>query len=268
MALIQMTFVSRALMRAVPVQVILPADKWNSDGTLMPRKKFKTLYLLHGLWGQCTDWVTGTRIQRWAEERDLAVVMPSGDNSFYVDRPASNNFYGEFLGRELVEMTRRMFPLSQRREDTFIAGLSMGGYGAMRNGLKYSDTFSAIAALSPALHIFEGRRGAVEEEVFAEAIFGPMADAAGSDKNPRVLVDELAGNSDLPKIYMACGTQDDLLPASRLYRQILTQAGFDLTYFEGPGKHDWDFWDQQIKLVLDWLPLDEKSQGLNSGNVK
>ena len=268
MALIQMTFVSHALMRAVPVQVILPSDKWNPDGTLMPRKKFKTLYLLHGLWGQCTDWVTSTRIQRWAEERDLAVVMPSGDNSFYVDRAASNNFYGEFLGRELVEMTRRMFPLSERREDTFIGGLSMGGYGAVRNGLKYHDTFSAIAALSPALHVFEDRRAAVESRAFGEAIFGDLELAAKSDKNPRVLVESLAGKKDLPKIYMACGTEDDLLPASRLFRGLMTEAGFDVTYFEGPGKHDWDFWDQQIKLVLDWLPLDEKSQGMNSGHVK
>ena len=268
MALIQMTFVSHALMRAVPVQVILPSDKWSPDGKLMPRKKFKTLYLLHGLWGQCGDWVTGTRIQRWAEERDLAVVMPSGDNSFYVDRPASNNFYGEFLGRELVEMTRRMFPLSERREDTFIGGLSMGGYGAVRNGLKYHDTFSAIAALSPALHVFEYPQAAVETRAFGEAIFGDLDLAAKSDKNPRVLVDALAGKTGLPKIYMACGTEDDLLPASRLYRDLMTGAGFDVTYFEGPGKHDWDFWDAQIKLVLDWLPLDEKSQGLNSGNVK
>ena len=268
MALIQMTFVSHALMRAVPVQVILPADKWNPDGTLMPRKKFKTLYLLHGLWGHCADWVTGTRIQRWAEERDLAVVMPSGDNSFYVDRPASNNFYGEFIGRELVEMTRRMFPLSERKEDNFIGGLSMGGYGAMRNGLKYRDTFSAIISLSPALHIFEGGQGAVESRAFGEAIFGDLEAAAASDKNPRVLVEGLAGKKDLPKIYLACGTEDHLLPASRIFRDLMPGAGFDVTYFEGPGRHDWDFWDTQIKLALDWLPLDEKSQGLNSGNVK
>ena len=270
MALIQMTFVSHALMRAVPVQVILPSDKWNPDGTLQPVKKFKTLYLLHGLWGQCTDWVTGTRIQRWAEERDLAVVMPSGDNSFYVDRPASNNLYGEFIGRELVEMTRRMFPLSERKEDTFIGGLSMGGYGAMRNGLKYHDTFSAIAALSPALHIFEGmaERAAVETRAFGEAIFGDLELAAKSDKNPRVLVENLTGKKELPKIYLACGTGDDLLPASRIFRDLMPKAGFDVTYFEGPGRHDWDFWDEQIRLVLDWLPLDDRSQGLNSGHVK
>ena len=268
MAIIQMNYVSNALFRTVPVQVILPVDKLSPDGKLPPRKKFKTLYLLHGLLGNYTDWVSGTRIQRWAEERDLAVVMPSGDNSFYVDRPDSNNRYGEFIGRELVEITRRMFPLSEKKEDTFIGGLSMGGFGAVRNGLKYSDTFGAVIALSPALHIFEDSRAAVESRTFGEALFGDLEAAARSDKNPRVLVERLAGQKDLPEIYLACGIEDDLLPVSRMYRGLMRDAGFDVTYFEGPGGHNWDFWDEQIKRVIDWLPLDSRSQGINSGNVK
>ena len=144
MALIQVNYVSAALQRTVPVQVILPVDKLTPDGKLPARKKFKTLYLLHGFLGNYTDWVSGTRIQRWAEERDLCVVMPSGDNAFYVDRPETGNCYGQFIGEELVEMTRRMFPLSRKREDTFIGGLSMGGFGAMMNGLKYHKTFGAV----------------------------------------------------------------------------------------------------------------------------
>lgn len=270
MAIIQMNYVSNALFRTVPVQVILPVDKLTPDGKLPPKKKFKTLYLLHGLLGNYTDWVSGTRIQRWAEERDLAVVMPSGDNSFYVDRPASNNRYGEFIGKELVEITRRMFPLSDKREDTFIGGLSMGGFGAIRNGLKYQDTFGAVIGLSSALHIFEGMAGkaSVEDLAFGESLFGPVAEAMVSDRNPRVLVEQLAGQKELSRIYLACGTEDDLLPASRIYRDLLTEAGFDVTYFEGPGDHNWDFWDDQIKRVLEWLPLDGKSQGINSGNVK
>ena len=268
MALIQMNYVSNALLRTVPVQVILPVDKLSPDGKLPAPKKYKTLYLLNGMLGNYTDWVSGTRIQRWAEERDLAVVMPSGDNSFYVDRPADNNNYGDFIGRELVEITRRMFPLSDRKEDTFIGGLSMGGFGAVRNGLKYHDTFGAVIGLSSAMHVFEDREGAEARRPFAEALFGDMALAAASDKNPRVLVEALAGRKDLPKMYLACGTEDDLLPASRLYRGLLTEAGFDVTYFEGPGGHNWDFWDDQIKRVLEWLPLDGISQGRNSGNVK
>lgn len=152
MALLQMQLFSRSLMRTVPVTVVLPADKMTDfNAPLLPEKKYPTLYLLHGIFGSSLDWLSGTRIERYATEHDLCVVMPSGDNSFYVDRPGANQNYGMFVGQELVELTRRMLPLSRERKDTFIGGLSMGGFGALRNGLKYSDTFSAIIALSAAL---------------------------------------------------------------------------------------------------------------------
>ena len=99
MAFIQMSILSKSLMRTVPVNVILPADKMVFPGMPEPPEKpFKTLYLLHGVFGSYIDWVNGTRIQRYAEEHDLAVVMPSGDNAFYVDQPGANNYYGEFVG--------------------------------------------------------------------------------------------------------------------------------------------------------------------------
>ena len=115
MALLQVNFISKSLMRTVPIQVILPVDRITLPG--MPEreeKTYKTLYLLHGVFGNYTDWVSGTSIQRWAEERNLAVVMPSGDNMFYVDQEEAHNYYGEFIGRELVEITRKMFPLSKK----------------------------------------------------------------------------------------------------------------------------------------------------------
>ena len=269
MAIIQMNYVSGALQRSVPVQVILPVDKLTPDGKLPAPKKYKTLYLLHGYLGNYTDWVSGTRIQRWAEERDLAVVMPSGDNSFYVDRPQSGNCYGEFIGRELVEITRRMFPLSEKREDTFIGGLSMGGFGAMRNGLKYHDTFGAIISLSGVLHMFEEsmampRRANAEK---MEEIFGDLEKAANSDNNPVWLAEKLTDGNDLPDIYIACGIQDWLIEHSRKFRDLLQRKGFRVTYEEGPGDHNWDFWDTYIKKALDWLPLDDCSQGIHSGNV-
>ena len=265
MALIQVHYVSSCLLRTVPVTVILPADKLDPDGTYTKPKKYKTLYLLNGLWGCNIDWVTGTRIQRWAEERDLAVVMPAGENSFYVDRPGFHTEYGRFIGEELVQMTRRMFPLSDRREDTFIGGLSMGGFGAMRHGLHYCDTFSRIVALSPALHIFEG-----EAMPFA-AFFGRdesgWEDLKNSALNPRWLLQHIPEEK-RPEIYLACGDKDDLLPAAKLYRKLLTDGGYKLHYVEDAGAHDWDYWDHHIRLALDWLPLDQRSGGLNSGNIK
>ena len=151
MALMEVNFFSKALMRPVTMNVILPADKvFFGEETEEENKPFKTLYLLHGVMGNYTDWVTGTCIKRWAEEKNLAVVMPSGANMFYMDHPNANENYSEFIGKELVKITRRMFPLSHKKEDTFIAGLSMGGYGAIRNGLKYHDTFGYIAEIGRA----------------------------------------------------------------------------------------------------------------------
>lgn len=276
MALIQVNFMSKSLMRTVPVNVILPVDKLTFPG--MPEreeKPFKTLYLLHGVFGNYTDWVSGTNIQRWAEEKDLAVVMPSGDNMFYVDQKESNNYYGEFIGKELVEITRKMFPLSHKKEDTFIAGLSMGGYGAIRNGLKYHDTFGYIAGLSSAMVIegIEKRTNDtpvfLESRSYAESAFGDLSKVKESDMNPEWLVNKLrAEDIEMPKIFLACGTGDSLLEANRRMRDYMTAAGVDLTYEEGSGAHEWDFWNRYIKKVIDWLPLSEEAgAGINSGNV-
>lgn len=276
MALIQVNFISQSLMRTVPIQVILPVDKITFPG--MPKredKPFKTLYLLHGIFGNYTDWVCGTNIQKWAEEKDLAVVMPSGDNMFYVDQEASHTYYGEFIGKELVEITRKMFHLSDKREDTFIAGLSMGGYGAIRNGLKYHDTFGYIAGLSSAL-IIDGLAARtnehpvfIERRDFAESIFGDLVLVKNSDRDPEWLVRKLKDEkAEFPKMYMACGTEDSLLGVNQKLRDILKEAKVDLTYEQGPGGHEWDFWNRYIKKVVDWLPVGEDAQaGINSGNV-
>ena len=264
MALIQFTYVSNVLLRSVSVQVVLPVDKLSPKGEYLPLKKYKTLYLLNGLWGSHVDWVSGTRIQRWAEERDLAVVMPAGENSFYLDRPGFHTEYGRFIGEELVQMTRRMFPLSDKREDTFIGGLSMGGFGAMRNGLKYADTFSRIVSLSPALHLFDGAGDQV-----CGLLGKPLEqweEIKNSDVNPRWLVENFAGEK--PGIYLACGRQDGLFPSSELFHQVLTKSGFEHHYVADEGSHDWDYWDHHIRLALQWLPLDERVGGLNSGNIK
>lgn len=275
MALIQVNYLSECLMRTVPVNVILPVDKLTFPG--MPKreeKPYKTLYLLHGIFGNYTDWVSGTKIQRWAEEKDLAVVMPSGDNMFYVDQEDSHNFYGEFIGKELVDMTRKMFPLSRKREDTYIAGLSMGGYGALRNGLKYSETFGCIASLSGAMvvdHIAERTDDVpffIDSRSFARSIFGDLDKAEESDKNPKWLVKKLKEEGkDIPRIYLTCGLQDSLLEANQEMRDFLKEQGADVTYTEGEGAHEWDFWNRSIKDVLEWLPLEGSQAGMNSGNV-
>ena len=194
---------------------------------------------------------------------------------FFVDQKEGHNYYGKFIGQELVEITRKMFPLSHKREDTFIAGLSMGGYGAIRNGLKYHNTFGYIAGLSSAIVVdgIEKRTNDtpnfIERRDFAESVFGDLSKLEMSDRNPEWLVKKLSSaHTKLPKVYLACGTEDVLLEGNRKIRDYMKAAGFDVTYEEGPGAHEWDFWNRYIKRVIDWLPLDEDAQaGINSGNV-
>ena len=268
MAILQMTYLSEALFRTVPVSVYLPCDKIAfEEGSyqMRPGQKFKTLYLLHGMIGCHIDWLIETRLRRWAEERELAVVMPSGDNAFYIDSPLPNNDYGRFIGEELVEMTRRMFPLSDRREDTFIAGLSMGGYGALRNALVYPETFSYAAGFSSGLHFFLPGAASIRGE---QLVFGDPAEAAKSDKNPYVaLSNAIEQGKELPKFYLSCGTEDMLMPSNIAFRDELVRRGADVTWDEQPGGHDWDFWDAQLKKMLDWLPLENGEIGLGSGHV-
>lgn len=274
MAFLQVNFLSQSLMRTVNVNVILPTDKLPMPGAPAREERlYPTLYLLHGILGSQVDWINGTKLQRWAEEKDLAVVMPAGENSFYIDREDTHALYGDFIGRELVEQTRRMFPLSRRREDTFIGGLSMGGYGALRNGLKYHDSFGRIIALSTA-NVVDGMKDAPEDSpVFfqkrswLEGVFGDLEKVQGSDRDILWLAGRLREEgAPLPAVYMACGEDDVLLPGNRRLRDCLRENGFDLRYEEGPGNHEWDFWNNYIKRGLDWLPLNG-SAGMSSGNV-
>ena len=254
MALIQVNYLSKALFRTVPLNVILPVDRFDADTDrylLTGKEKFKTLYLLHGLLGNYTDWVSQTRIQKWAEAENLAVVMPSGDNSFYFRSRTPWNDYETFIGEELVEITRRMFPLSDRREDTFIAGLSMGGYGALRNGIVFSETFGYVVGLSSAIHIFDD----TSEEADI-GLFDNLKTASESNLNHKIAAEEMFRQKrSIPKFYMACGTQDDLLKVNEEFRDYLRKNGAEVTWDEEDRGHDWDFWDSQIKKVLDWLPL-------------
>lgn len=277
MALVSVDLFSESLMRTVTIQAIIPVDKMTLPGMPKREKKpFKTLYLLHGIFGNYTDWVTGTRIQRWAQDQNLAVIMPSGDNKFYLDNEKSGEMYSQFIGKELVSLTRDLFPLSTKREDTYIGGLSMGGYGALINGFRFHDTFSNIVALSSGL-ILESivlpsdnsNPLPTHRRSYYETIFGDLDQLIGSDKDYKALAKKLVDEKvELPKIYMACGTEDFLIEPNRDFKSFLEKLGFDVTYVEGPGAHTWDFWDTYIEKALHWLPLEKTTESIHSGNVK
>ncbi len=254
MALAEMSFFSQALMRQVHYSAIIPSEH------LAGQERLPTLYLLHGITGTHSSWLMGSQIAQLAVDHRIAVIMPAGDNSFYVDQSESHQYYGEYVGHELVAESRQLFPLSAQREHTAIGGLSMGGYGAIRNGLKYHQTFGAIIALSSALitdRAVESDDNA--EWVFArrsylQSVFGNLALLPGSDKDPCALAAQLKQSGQAPpRIYLACGLEDPLLESNRHYRDRLEHLSIDHTYIEGPGQHDWSFWNHYIAQALVWL---------------
>jgi S-formylglutathione hydrolase FrmB len=261
MAIVVVNYYSNTLSRQVTYKAVIPIDGPMFPG-MEPKglKPLKTLYLLHGIMGNHTDWVTCSRIGQLAAQYNVAVIMPSGDNSFYVDQEASCNYYGEYIGRELVEETRKLFHLSHKKEDTFIAGLSMGGYGAIRNGLKYHDTFGALAGMSSAI-IIEQALTSTEDapwhfarRSYYEAVFGDLSKLKGSDKDLEALVRKIKEEkASMPKIYISCGTEDFLIENNRKYRNFLVSENVEHTYVESTGIHDWKFWDEYIEKVLAWL---------------
>lgn len=205
------------------------------------------------------DWLCGSKIQELSLTHNIAVFMPSGENNFYLDDVDKGELFGEYVGQELVDFTRKMFPISTKKEDTFIGGLSMGGFGAIRNGLKYNDNFSRIIALSSALitkniaGIPEDFKDPVADYKYYRRVFGDLNELLGSENDPEALVLDLKKKkADIPKIYMACGSEDFLLRENHDYRDFLVKENVDLTYVESPGVHDWNFWNEYIEKALIW----------------
>ena len=259
MATLQINYVSKSLRRTVTFNALLPIDQMELPGQEKLNKTMKSLYLLHGFFGNYTDWIYGTKIHELSQKYNIAVFMPSGENNFYVDDADKKELFGEFVGLELVEFTRKMFHLSERREDTWIGGLSMGGYGAIRNGLKYADNFSRIIALSSALVTYgipqmtpDFVSPFVDYKYFTR-VFGDLSKVAGSDMDPEALIINLKKENKLiPKIFMSCGTEDPLLKDNRQYRDFLQSENTDITYEEKPGGHTWDYWNETIEDGIRW----------------
>ena len=273
MAVLSAMISSAALMRTINIKVFLPADRINMDGTYdKEEKKYKTLYLLHGVLGSENDWLYRTNLIRYAEDKQIAVVMPAGENSYYIDQPDVHANYEKMIAEDLVYLTRRLFPLSDKREDTMIGGLSMGGYGALHIGLKYPDIFGRIIGLSSADMTEIPEQLGMDAQFFRQPsffkrIFGDVAAAKESSYNLSHLAKETAAAGIMPEIYMACGLQDSLLASNQRLYQSLKQLGYKVTYCETDRSHSWDFWDAQIKAALSLIEDEGKHQGMHSGNV-
>ncbi len=248
MALVRCDFPSETLGLDTSMTVLLPDEP-------VPAAGFATLYLLHGLSDDDTAWVRRTGIERYVEPYGLAVVMPSVHRSFYTDEVHGGRYW-TFLSQELPALAGRYFRLSERRADTFVAGLSMGGYGAVKWALRHPERFAAAASLSGALDV--ATRQAQPREVdseWLERVYGGHS-VAGTDDDLFAL---LRRSTPPPPLYVACGTGDFLYPDNVRFRDACTAAGVPLTVDFGPGEHVWEYWDRTVQDVLAWLPLTGRS---------
>jgi len=218
-------------------------------------KSAKTLYLLHGMSDDEGTWMRRTAIDRYAEEKDLAVVMPDGGLGWYTDMRRGLPWF-TFVSQELPALCRRFFPiLSDKREDTYIGGNSMGGYGALKCALRAPRTFSRVISLSGAL---DAADTAINNTVPAtrrywEDVFGPAEDVSGSENDLFAAATALTDPALRPRIYMWCGTEDFLYDQNVRMRDHLRALGYNLVYEESPGDHQWKYWDKKIADALDWL---------------
>lgn len=255
---IRTTIKSKMLMRATDVHVLLPFH----DGYPDAKAPFPTLYFLPGYSASAEEIVTFLPMRQMCAKYGIAIVIPDGENSFYTDHPERATQHGRYVAQELVEVTRRLFPqLSHRREDTFIGGISMGGYGAAVHGMHRHDVFSKILMLSPAIDaedLFaqkgDGSDGGVPRSIF-DSLLGGKAVYENSYMNPRFAVSALkAEGAQFPAMYMCCGRQDPLVyRACVSFRDFMEGQNVPMTYVESDGMHDLFYWDEQLEACFEFL---------------
>ena len=260
MAVMHIDFLSRSIGRIIPMVAIVPVERPPFPGVENePLKPFRSLYLLHGYNGGESDWIRGSRIGELALQHKIAVFMPAGENSFYLDDEIRGAFYSKLVCEELIEFTRTLFPLSDKREDTFLGGFSMGGYGALRNGLYRGDVFGGVVALSSAIlvdtlpHMKPDMKGIAPYSYYTHT-FGDLQAVIGSDKDPKALAKKIIDeNLPKPALFLACGTEDFGIKSNKDYSDYLNEIGFEHEYHATPGIHNWTFWDEYIEKALNWI---------------
>lgn len=249
MDLISINFFSHELGSAVRVNVLLPVQTQEEILTGARHKPYQALTLLHGMEGDDMSWLRLTRAECYASERGLALIMPAFANSYAMDL-AYNMHYEQFLSKELPSYLRTILPLSDKKEDNFIAGLSMGGYAALRLALLHSDSYAYCASLSGALSPSKvaKRLGGAAGQGIAE-----LPRLSGSD------ISDIIASADItkcPRAYIACGLEDtNMLDINRAVYSDLKAAGGTVEYEEWHGEHDWTFWDEGVRRIITRLPL-------------
>lgn len=243
MAIFDGTIFSQQLKMMTSLYVLLPENDTRRD----EEGNVPVLYLLHGLSDNHSCWVRRTNVERYAEEAGIAVVIPEVQRSFYTDMCYGLPYF-RYVAQELPALCQRLFRVSAKRENNMIAGLSMGGYGALKTAMTYPERFRAAASFSGAVELteFVDRKEPENVAIYGDAIL-PENDLFGLTKS-------LAETGkEKPELYLTCGFSDFLYEENTHYRALLDRVGYSYTYEEWEGGHEWDFWDASIKKAIAWL---------------
>ena len=257
MAKMDVNFTSYTLQRDVEISVVIPSmtilevfDVRDKGGEYTHRRehKYPVLYLLHGFANNRNSWLNYTSVIRYAEERRIALVTLSAENSSYAK--IGGNDFKKFVHHELPEFVSSMFPISERPEDTYIAGLSMGGSGTAVCALTNPERFCAMGVFSPNLQVMAER---ILQRPLKE---GEDIEYLRDEYDPFRLAEKVAKEGKkFPKVYLACGCKDKNHAIDEKYRDFLRGLGADVTWDEDPRyAHEWPFWDEQIRKFLDFIP--------------
>lgn len=252
MAFIEVDLFSDVLEVGTSVNVVWPQTTEHQigvgSGTAAEREGPPLLYLLHGMSDDHSAWVRYTALERYAAAAGIAVVMPAVHRSFYTDERHGHRYW-TYLSEELPALVGSMFRVSGRREDTFVAGLSMGGYGALKWALRQPERFAAAASMSGALDVARLVRDPQRGPELSGRVFGP---GPAPDEDLFTLL-RAADPATLPRLHVSCGTEDHLVEHNRRFVALAEEVGADVTADFRPGEHEWGFWDAEIRTVLDWF---------------
>ena len=258
-------YFSHVLNHNTEINVVIPTPEGNEQITATGKEMrydyehgLPVVYLLHGAFGDNSSWTRFSSIERYAQAHNCIAVMAGVENSFYQDMACGGQYF-TFMTKELPEYITRIFPASKRREDTYIAGLSMGGYGAWFLALSRPDLYSKAASMSGALDIVrlheDAMTGKADNPFLWDDVFGEMENRLeGSDRDLFALLKRDMENGLVPELYQACGTEDFLFELNRGAHERLEKMGVKSVYKEVLGHmHNWDFWDLEIRSILDWM---------------
>lgn len=245
MSWMQCSFYSNVLNIECPVNVIMPTGIKGRENKI---NNVPVLYLLHGLTEDHTVWMRRTSIERYVLRRNIAVVMPTVHQSLYTDMSYGSDYF-RYISEELPSFIKSTFHISDKREDTFAAGLSMGGYGAFKLGLSQPEKFMGVASLSGAVDI---HRVLAEGKNLKEtkAVFGVQIQP---ENDLYKLAEKCEIEGQFPNMYQCCGTEDFLYVDNIEFCEFIRKKNKLHTYEESSGGHTWKFWDSSIQKVLSWI---------------